>query len=137
LISFLDGANVEFVAKDLIDDAKPYDPNELISNPFGGPPLPPTPPFFGCTFFVREFSPQLVDFVFEAARAGGFSIEACGGGDLPTILVSESQSADLPTDDRNVVVVDSGADLAQLLAAGHEKWQAYRDQVMNSASGKR
>jgi len=137
LISFADGAVVEFIANELVEGNQPYDPNERIPNPFGGPPIPKSPPFFGCSFLVRGFSPQLADFVFETARAGGFSIEASGGDVLPTILVSESQRADVPHDEeRGVVVVDSGEDLMRLLTTSYEKWQAYRDQVVSGTSAK-
>ena len=132
LIKLADGAVVEFSAKELRVSPASVDPNELHKLPFGGRLVPRGPAFASCAFFVRGFTPQLADFIFEVARAGGFSIEAAGGDVLPTILVSESQRADVPHDEeRGAVVVDSGEDLMRLLTTSYEKWQAYRDQVMS------
>jgi hypothetical protein len=96
-------------------------------------------PFSGCAFHIRGISRQLIEFVFDVARAGDFVIFNCQGDDSDespvVITVGLEQAARLPADladqYKSRPVCTSAEMLGALLLPGYDGWHDYRDQVVN------
>jgi hypothetical protein len=116
LVEFADGASVEFNARGL-----------------GG-----REPFDGCAFHLRGISPQLIEFVFDVARAGDFVLFNAQGDDSDespvVITVGPDQAAHLPPElaeqYKGRPVCASAEKLGAMLLPGFAGWEAYRNQVM-------
>lgn len=115
IVSFPDGVEVMFSASGL-DGSKP---------------------FSGCSFNIHGIGSDLVEFVFEVARVGGFVIFNCQGRDTPEspvlILVSPDQEQHLGSLKKvypNHPVCLSAEMLGELLFEGYEGWKVYRDQAI-------
>ena len=118
-VGFCDGSDVEFSAKELEIDTGAE--------------------FSNCAFHLRDFSPEVITFVYQVAVAGDMVIiNAQGRDDDPknplTILVDESQRAHLPEELGGARFAESAESLGNLLGASVGEWQAYRDRVVGSTS---
>ncbi len=112
-VHFPDGSDVDFSASGLESDDE----------------------FDGCAFHIYGFTPSIVNFIFDVAKAGEMVIlNAQGSNTLasPTfILTDQSQSAELPEDAGACPVVCHSAEhLSELLGLGFENWKDYRNTVV-------
>ncbi len=112
-IRFADGVSVEFSAQGL-------ESSEV---------------FEGCAFHVRGFSEQLVEFVFDVARAGSMAIIPVTE-DPVVLLTSENDQRELPSDvlrDFHIILLMSAAELQLILQQGYTVWSKYREQAAGGA----
>jgi hypothetical protein len=115
-VEFADGSHLEMYAGGLDGGEKPFD---------------------GAMFALRGVSSSVGDFIFEFTRAANCVLlpamePAC------VLLTHEHQSEHLPrgmSDDFQVMVISSGAELLAALEGGYETWRAYRDQVVQRHPG--
>ena len=96
--------------------------------------------FSGCSFYIRDFSPLVMGFIYElavAANLTAFDLQADGSDEYPhSFIVSEDQRSELPEKfSRNSRLLSSPEDLAKAIGALFGSWQAYRDGVVSLYSG--
>jgi hypothetical protein len=113
-VRFSDGSHVEFAAKGLESgDQK----------------------FTGCAFHLRGFTPPILEFVLDIAKAGDMCMFNAQGRDSPAspvaIVISEAQICHLPkAASSNPVHCTSAAHLAALLGGDHQEWESFRDRAI-------
>jgi len=112
-VRFPDGSHVELSAKNL-------ESGEKVT---------------GCAFHLRGFTPFVVGFVLDVAKAGDMFIFNAQGHDTPAspvaILSNEAQMGQLPKSAwSNPVYCTSAVHLAELLGADHQAWERFRDQAI-------
>ncbi len=112
-IQFPDGVSVEFSAQGLESSGA----------------------FEGCAFHIRVFSEQLVDFVFDVARAGNMAVIPTTE-DAIVLLTSEDDKRELPSDvlqGSHLILLTSAAELQVILQQGYTVWSKYREQAAGGA----
>lgn len=110
LVNFEDGSSVELNTSGLEDE------------------------YTSCNFHIRSFSPHVLSFVYDLARAGGLTVlnpQSGGTEDSPMALfVDDDQPRHAPDSLAPFApVCHSAAELAAQLGAGFDRWSAYRDSV--------
>lgn len=93
------------------------------------------PPYESCTFFLRGWTPGLLDLIFAAAKAGDMVMTPVMDP-IRFILTAPEQREHLPTteDWAEPVLCSSGEELGVLMEQGFEAWQRYRDYVVHGQS---
>jgi hypothetical protein len=93
-------------------------------------------PFDSAMFALRGISDAIGDFIFDFTRAAGFAL-------LPAmdpvcvLLTDQKQRPHLPagmSDEFQVIVISSGAELLAALEGGYETWLAYRNRVFGDSA---
>ena len=109
-----------------------------VSAEFSAQGLESSGAFTGCAFHIRAFSEQLVEFIFDVARAGNMAVIPTTE-DAIVLLPSEDDKRELPVDvleDFHLILLTSAAELQLILQQGYAVWSKYREQVAGGAASK-